>query len=176
MEREQTPGPHAYRKAQRCIELAERLRLPVVTLIDTRGADPSAPSESEGVAWAIASTFDALLGCAVPVVSFVTGEGGSGGALALACGDRLVAFSDSIFSVIGPEGAATILWRDATRADEAARLLRVTATDLLSLGIADRLIAGSPAPDVLADAIAAELETIGGRPDMAARHSRWRTE
>ena len=174
MDREQAPGAHAYRKAQRCIALAERLRLPVVTLIDTRGADPSAPSEREGIAWAIASTFDALLGCRTPVVSVVTGEGGSGGALALATGDRLIAFSDSIFSVIGPEGAATILWRDASRADDAARLLRLTAVDLVNMGIADRLISGPPAPDALADAVVTELELVGAEPDMAARHSRWR--
>ena len=174
MDREQSPGPHAYRKAQRCIALAERLRLPVVTLIDTRGADPSAASEREGIAWAIASTFDALLGCRTPVVSVVTGEGGSGGALALATGDRLIAFSDSIFSVIGPEGAAAILWRDASRADEAARLLRLTALDLSNLGIADRLLSGPPAPDALADAVVTELDAVGAQPDMAARHSRWR--
>lgn len=174
MDREHSPGPHAYRKAQRCILLAQRLRLPVATFIDTRGADPSAPSEAEGIAWAIASTFDAVLGCTTPVVAFVTGEGGSGGALALATGDRLVALSDSVFSVIGPEGAAAILWRDASRADDAARLLRLTAVDLLNLGIADRLIAGPPAPDALADALVSELELVGASPDMAARHSRWR--
>lgn len=174
MDREHSPGPHAYRKAQRCIRLASRLEIPVVTFIDTRGADPSAEAEREGIAWAIAETFDALLGCTSPVVSFVTGEGGSGGALALAVGDRLVAFADSIFSVIGPEGAAAILWRDASRAPDAARLLRLTAPDLNDLGIADRLIPGPPAPDALADALVAELEAIGTDPDMAARHSRWR--
>jgi len=175
MDRDHFPGPHAYRKAQRCVSLAQRLRLPIVTLVDTRGADPSAASEREGIAWAIASTFDALLGCTVPVVSFVTGEGGSGGALALAAGDRLVAFSDSVFSVIGPEGAAAILWRDATRADEAARLLRLTAVDLLNLGIADRLLTGPPSPDALADAVLVELDLIGPEPDVAARHARWRS-
>lgn len=173
------PGPAAYRLARRAIVIAERLRLPVVTLVDTRGADPSEDSEAGGIAWEIASLFAAVLAAHTPVLSVVTGEGGSGGALAFASGDRLVAFDDTIFSVIGPEAAAEILWRDSSKAEKAASLLRLTAHDLLTFGIADALVGGPPEPDRLRRTLAYHLDGLAAE-DVSAeertlrRRARWR--
>jgi acyl-CoA carboxylase subunit beta len=139
-DRDFAPGPRAYRKVRRLLNVAARLRVPVVTIIDMRGANPSDDSERGGIAWEIAMTLKSILTVPVPVVAVVTGEGGSGGAMALAVGDVLVAYSSSIFSVLEPEAAAEILWRDATRGADAATLLKLTARDLLSLGLADALI------------------------------------
>ena len=176
LDRHHHPGPAGYRKARRCLDIAARLRLPVLTLIDTRGADPSAESESGGIAWEIAALFETMLTVPVPVISLVTGEGGSGGALAFAAGDRLIAFETSIFSVIGPEGAAEILWRDADRAPEAARALKLGAADLLELGIADRLVGGLPTPSAVAAAFAATVDEIGPTGDPSeTRAARWRS-
>lgn len=173
LERDHHPGPHGFRKARRCLDIAARLRIPVVTLVDTRGADPSAPSEAGGIAWEIARLFEAMLRAPVPILSFVTGEGGSGGALAFATGDRLIAFGRSIFSVIGPEGAAEILWRDGGRASEAAAALRLTATDLLDLGIADEVVGGPATPEAIRYAIATQLDDVTW--NSAARRERWRS-
>ena len=174
LDRDHHPGPHAYRKARRCIEIAGRLGVPVLTVIDTRGADPSAASENGGIAWQIAKLFESVLTVQVPVISIVTGEGGSGGALAFACGDVLLAFRRSIFSVIGPEGAAEILWRDANRAPEAARALKLTADQLAELGIADRVIQGPPSPTAVRAAFVAALEGLGSGVLAGDRHTRWR--
>ena len=172
-------GPTAFRTARRALRIAEHLDLPVVTLLDTRGADPSGVAEAGGIAWEIAATFDAMLGAPVPILAIVTGEGGSGGALALAAGDLLVCFEDAIFSVIAPEAAAEILWRDAGRAEEAARLLRVTAHDLRALGLADAVIAGPPSAGSVRAAIAYHLDLLTGTEEagaarVAARRERWR--
>ena len=171
------PGPGAYRKARRCLDIAGRLRLPVVTLVDTRGADPSPASENKGIAGEIATTMDALLNARVPTLSLITGEGGSGGALAFAVTDGLLAMATSVFSVIGPEGAAQILWRDATRAPEAARLLRLASHDLVELGIADALVPDEASPAGLADVLAYHLDRIASLGDetrSGARYDRWR--
>lgn len=172
------PGPGAYRAARRALTIATRLDVPVVTLVDTRGADPGEGSEAGGIAWEIASTFEAMLSAPVPILAVVTGEGGSGGALALAAGDRLVVLEDAIFSVIAPEAAAEILWRDATRAEEAASLLRLTAPDLIALGVADAVL---PAPlnvSMLRDAVAYHLDdlstSVAAADPAAARRRRWR--
>jgi acetyl-CoA carboxylase carboxyl transferase subunit beta len=132
-------GPEGYRKALRLFRLAEKLSLPVVTLVDTPGAYPGVEAEERGQAATIAENILALTGLRVPVVSVITGEGGSGGALALAVGDRLLMFENSVYSVISPEGCAAILW-DSTAATRAAAALRLTAGDLLRLGIADGVI------------------------------------
>jgi acetyl-CoA carboxylase carboxyl transferase subunit beta len=140
LDRERLPGPGAYRKARRTLSIAERLGIPVLTLVDTRGAEPSEESEAGGIAWEIARLFEKMLCMSVPTVSIVTGEGGSGGALAFASTDVLLAFEGSIFSVIAPELAAQILWKDPTRAAEAARLLKLSSGDLQKLGIADGIL------------------------------------
>ncbi|MFN2389911.1 MAG: carboxyl transferase domain-containing protein [Actinomycetota bacterium] len=178
LDRAHAPGPGAFRKARRCLEVAARLRLPVVTLVDTPGADPSAASEAGGIAWEIARTFDAFLALPVPVVAVVTGEGGSGGALALATADRLVAYEGSIFSVIRPEAAAAILWRDPERAPDAARVLQLGARALLELGIADRLAPEPLSAPSLRALVAQELDGLGCGPSgealAEARRARWR--
>ena len=178
LDRDRAPGPSAYRKAIRCVQMAGRVGLPVVTLVDTGGADPSEASEAGGIAWAIAELFEAILQAPVPVVSVLTGEGGSGGALAFACGDVLLAFEEAVFAVIAPELAAEILWRDGGRAAAAARVLRVGAADLARLGVCDAVLPGRPTPGPLAAAVAYHLArladaTPAGARD-AARRRRWR--
>lgn len=178
LERGLAPGPAAYRKAIRCVRIAGRLGLPIVTLVDTGGADPSEASEAGGIAWAIAELFEAMLSAPVPVVSVLTGEGGSGGALAFACGDVLLAFEETAFAVIAPELAAEILWRDPTEAADAARLLKMGAADLARLGICDAVLPGRPTPERLAAAVAYHLARLGkeapGEARAAARRQRWR--
>jgi acetyl-CoA carboxylase carboxyl transferase subunit beta len=176
LDRERSPGPGAYRKARRAVKIAERLQLPIVTLVDTRGADPSPSSESSGIAWEIAELFQAMLEVNVPTISVVTGEGGSGGALAFACTDILLAYEGSIFSVIGPELAAEILWRDVERAPDAARVLKLTAKDLRELQIADGLLPDPPEPDSLRQAISYHLGRLesGHRDIVGSRLERWR--
>jgi acetyl-CoA carboxylase alpha subunit len=174
-----SPGPGGFRKARRCVEIAGRLRLPIVTIVDTGGADPSEASEAGGIAWEIAKLFEAMLEAPVPILSIVTGEGGSGGALAFATADTLLAYEDSIFSVIAPELAATILWRDRVRAAEAASLLRLTAHDLVELGIADGLIPEPFTADSLIRTVAyhlARLEQVDASGDelRMRRQERWR--
>jgi acyl-CoA carboxylase subunit beta len=132
--------PAGFRLAQRAVRLAGRLGLPVVTLVDTPGADPSPASEADGVAGEIARTLQALAECPTPVVSVCVGEGGSGGALALSYADRLLMTEHAVFSVIGPEGAAAILERDATHAPRVAGLLGLTSADLLRLGVVDEVV------------------------------------
>jgi len=175
MDRTLAPRPAAFRKAKRCLALAARLELPVVTLVDTKGADPSEMSEAGGIAWEIASLFEAMLAAPVPIVACVTGEGGSGGALAFATGDALLIFDHAVFSVIGPEAAAAILWRDAERAPDAARALKLTSRELERLGIADAVLPEPVGGASLADAVAYHLDRIEDGPDLVARRrKRWR--
>ncbi|WP_207929158.1 acetyl-CoA carboxylase carboxyltransferase subunit alpha [Actinomadura sp. 6K520] len=134
------PTPAGYRKAARLMRLAAKLGVPVVTLVDTPGAYPGIEAEAEGQAVAIADNLRLMTGLPVPVVSVVTGEGGSGGALALAVANKVLAFSNTIYSVISPEGCAAILWRDPGAAPRAARELRVDARSLLELEIVDAVI------------------------------------
>lgn len=134
------PHPEGYRKVLRFLEHAERFGMPVVTLVDTPGAYPGVEAEERGQAGVIAQVLVRLTRLRVPVVCVVTGEGGSGGALALATGDRLLMLENSFFSVISPEGCAAILWRTTDAAPAAARALRITAADLLQLGITDSII------------------------------------
>ncbi len=138
------PHPEGYRKALRLMEHAQRFGMPVVTLVDTPGAYPGVEAEQRGQASAIAQVIMRASRLRVPLVCVVTGEGGSGGALALATADRLLMLENSFYSVISPEGCAAILWRSADAAPAAARALRVTASDLLQLGIADAIIPEPP--------------------------------
>ncbi|MFM2279508.1 MAG: hypothetical protein RLZZ444_1739 [Pseudomonadota bacterium] len=132
--------PEGYRKAIRIMELADRFNMPVVTLVDTAGAYPGVGAEERGQAEAIARSTEMCLNLKVPVVSVIIGEGGSGGAIAIATGNRVYMLEHAIYSVISPEGAASILWRDSTRAKEAASNMKITAEDLKSLGIIDAII------------------------------------
>lgn len=132
--------PEGYRKAIRIMEMADRFGLPVITLVDTAGAYPGVGAEERGQAEAIARSTEMCLNMRVPIISVVIGEGGSGGAIAIATGNRVYMLEHAIYSVISPEGAASILWRDSTRAKEAAQNMKITAEDLKSLGIIDGII------------------------------------
>ncbi|MDB5410413.1 MAG: accA [Rhodospirillales bacterium] len=133
--------PEGYRKARRLMDLAERFNLPVVTLVDTAGAYPGIDAEARGQAEAIASAIDRCLKLRVPLVSTVIGEGGSGGAIALAAGNIVLMMEHAIYSVISPEGCSSILWRSADSTQDAAEALRLTAQDLLKLGVVDAIVA-----------------------------------
>ena len=132
--------PEGYRKAIRLVELADRFGLPIVTLVDTSGAFPGIQAEERGQAEAIARSTEACLNAGVPIVSAIVGEGGSGGAVALAAGNRVLMFEHAIYSVISPEGCASILWRTADKAPEAAEAMRITAQDLKSFGVIDDIV------------------------------------
>jgi len=132
--------PEGYRKAIRLMDLADRFSLPVVTLVDTPGAYPGKGAEERGQAEAIARCTEKCLQVGVPIVSVIIGEGGSGGAVAFATADRIAMLEHSIYSVISPEGCASILWKDAEKMREAAEALRLTAQDLLNLGVIDRIV------------------------------------
>ena len=132
--------PEGYRKVRRLLELAGRFNLPVLTFVDTAGAFPGIEAEARGQAEAIARSIEACLDAPVPVIATIIGEGGSGGAIALAAGDRVLMLEHAIYSVISPEGCASILWRDATQASIAAEALRLTAEDLRSLRLIDGVV------------------------------------
>ncbi|MBB1249055.1 MULTISPECIES: acetyl-CoA carboxylase carboxyltransferase subunit alpha [unclassified Rhizobium] len=132
--------PEGYRKAIRIMELADRFNMPIVTLVDTAGAYPGVGAEERGQAEAIARSTETCLNARVPIVSVVIGEGGSGGAIAIATGNRVYMLEHAIYSVISPEGAASILWRDSARAKEAASNMKITAEDLKALGVIDGII------------------------------------
>ena len=133
--------PEGYRKAERLMRHAEKFRMPVITFIDTSGADPTLGSEERGQAIAIAESLVTMAGLRVPIVATVIGEGGSGGALAIGVADRVLMLENSIYSVASPEGSASILWKDASKAPEAAERMRITAHELLAFGIIDDVIA-----------------------------------
>jgi acetyl-CoA carboxylase carboxyl transferase subunit alpha len=132
--------PEGYRKAIRLMQLADRFGLPVVSLVDTSGAFPGVQAEERGQAEAIARSTEQCLSLGVPMVAAVVGEGGSGGAVAIAAANRVLMFEHAVYSVISPEGCASILWRTADKAADAAEAMRVTANDLLSLGVVDRVV------------------------------------
>ncbi len=134
------PNPEGYRKALRLMQLADRFRLPIVTLVDTPGAYPGLGAEERGQAEAIAVNLREMGTFGVPIVTIVIGEGGSGGALAIAVADRVLMFENSVYSVISPEGCASILWRDGKQGAKAAEALRLTAPDLVSLDIVDAVL------------------------------------
>jgi acetyl-CoA carboxylase carboxyl transferase subunit alpha len=135
------PRPEGYRKALRLMKLAERFGLPVLSFVDTPGAYPGIDAEERGQAEAIARNLIEMAGLRVPIVVTVTGEGGSGGALALGVGDRILILEYAVYSVISPEGCAAILWKDQERKAQAAEAMKLTAPDLLELGVVDEIVA-----------------------------------
>jgi len=135
------PKPEGYRKAQRLMRMAEKFSIPVVTFIDTPGAYPGVGAEERGQSEAIASSLYLMAGLKTPIISVVIGEGGSGGALAIGVGDKLLMLQYSIYSVISPEGCASILWKSAEKAEEAAEAMRITATHLNNFGLVDEVLA-----------------------------------
>lgn len=175
-------NPEGYRKAQRLMRAAEKFGRPVICLVDTSGAHCGMGAEERGQGEAIASSLITMSGLKVPIVSLIVGEGGSGGALALAAGDRVLMLSGAVYSVVSPEGAASILWKDPSRAAEAADALRVTAKDLMELGIVDDVVDDSRlgsrafARD-LASRLASEVDDLLGLgPDelVQGRYERFR--
>ena len=132
--------PEGYRKTVRLLKLAEQFDIPVITLVDTSGAYPGIGAEERGQAEAIARSTEACLGLKVPLVSIIVGEGGSGGAVALAAGNRVMMMEHAVYSVISPEGCASILWRTSDNAEDAANALKITAQDLLKLNVIDEII------------------------------------
>ena len=133
-------NPEGYRKALRCMKLAEKFGRPILTFVDTPGAYPGLGAEERGQAEAIARNLREMARLKVPIITTITGEGGSGGALALAVADRVLMMENSVYSVISPEGCASIMWRDASKKETAAQALRITATDMKELGVIDEII------------------------------------
>ena len=180
------PRPEGYRKALRVMKLAERFGRPVLTFVDTPGAYPGLDAEERGQAEAIARNLLEMAELRVPVVVTVTGEGGSGGALALGVGDRVLILEYGVYSVISPEGCAAILWKDQEKKSQAAEAMRLTAPDLLDLGVVDEIVPeplGGAHTDVPAaakavgDAVERTLKGLVGQPIeklLAARYARFR--
>lgn len=156
--------PEGYRKAVRLMELADRFGLPVITFVDTAGAYPGVDAEERGQAEAIARSTDCCLGLGVPLVSVIIGEGGSGGAIAIATANTVLMLEHAIYSVISPEGAASILWRDAARARDAAAAMKITAQDLKKLGVVDEVI-----PEPMGGAHRDRTEAIRRTGEVLAR-------
>jgi len=173
--------PEGYRKARRLMRLADRFGLPVLTFVDTNGAFPGIDAEARGQAEAIARAIETCLDIKVPFVASVIGEGGSGGAIALAAGNTVLMLENAIYSVIPPEGCSAILWRDGAHAEEAAEALRLTAQDLLRLGVVDHIVAEplggahrlpKEAVDALGAAIDEALRPLLGLDGNALRDQR----
>ncbi len=176
--------PEGYRKAMRVMKLAEKMNIPIITIIDTPAADPGPESESRGIGEAIASNLMEMSLLKVPVISLVIGEGGSGGALGIGVGDYLLMLQYAVYSVIPPEGCAAILWRDPTKAAQAATALRVTANDAVELGVADSIVpeplggahrAPAAAADKAGELLWEELESLRQLPVpdlLRMRHER----
>lgn len=173
--------PEGYRKAIRLMEMAGRFGLPVVTLVDTSGAFPGIEAEERGQAEAIARSTEACLALPVPMVAAIVGEGGSGGAVALASAERVLMFEHAVYSVISPEGCASILWRTAEKAPQAAEAMKMTAQDLAQLGVIDRIVpepAGGAqrdprtAAETLGAAIGEELDALSGKSAKQLRRLR----
>ena len=180
------PHPEGYRKSMRLMELAERFRLPVVTFVDVPGAHPGPESEERGIAEAIARSIGLMTRLRTPIVVVITGEGGSGGALAIAVGDVVVALENAVYSVISPEGCASILWRTPDKAMAAAVAMKMTAADQAALGVVD-VVVPEPAEGAQADhpetarrlkaAIVAQLDALSVVPLdelVEARYRRYR--
>ena len=173
--------PEGYRKAIRLMKLADKFGLPVITLIDTSGAYPGVGAEERGQAEAIARSVETCLNISVPLISCIVGEGGSGGAVALAVGNKVLMFEHAIYSVISPEGCASILWRTAEKAKDAAKALKITAEDLIKLKIIDEIIPeplGGAHRDAdktfaaLGDALERTLAELSGLPPQKLRDLR----
>lgn len=173
--------PEGYRKAVRLMEMADRFGLPVISFVDTAGAYPGIDAEERGQAEAIARSTDCCLALGVPTVSVVIGEGGSGGAIAIATANSVLMLEHAIYSVISPEGAASILWRDAARAKDAAAAMKITAQDLKKLGVIDEIIpepkggahrAASEAITATGEAIGRALKSFEGLSPDALRAQR----
>lgn len=173
--------PEGYRKAIRLMNLASRFNLPILSFVDTAGAYPGRGAEERGQAEAIAQSIQACLNAQTPLIATIVGEGGSGGAIALAAGNRVLMFEHAVYSVISPEGCASILWRSAEKAQTAAEALRLTADDMLTLGVIDGIVpepVGGAHRDIalalenLGDAIAEQLSAFTDMDAEALKQDR----
>ena len=181
------PGPEGYRKALRLMRQAEKFRRPILTFIDTSGAYPGLEAEERGQGEAIARNLFEMSRLEVPVIAVITGEGNSGGALALGVANRVLMLENAVYAILSPEGFASILWKDAARSAEACELMKLTAPDLLSLGVIDDIVPEPEGGAHLASAIAfrqldraltrhlAELDKLGGKALSAERYQKFRS-
>ena len=182
-----TPNPEGYRKALRVMQVAEKFRRPILTLVDTDGAYPGIHAEERGQAEAIAHNLREMAGLEVPIIATVIGVGGSGGALAIAVADRVLMMENSIYSVISPEGCAAIMWRDASKKELAAEAMRITATDLSELGCIDDIVpepeggahrdyeAAANLLDVSLQKHLSELKKVAPADLLVSRYNKFRT-
>jgi acetyl-CoA carboxylase carboxyl transferase subunit alpha len=173
--------PEGYRKAVRLMTLADRFKLPVITLVDTAGAFPGTASEERGIAEAIARSTEKCLDLSVPLIALIIGEGGSGGAVAIATGNQVMMMEHAVYSVISPEGCASILWRSSDKAPDAANAMRITAQDLLSLKVIDKIVPeplggahrdSQAAINAAGDAISGALEAAQGKDASQLKRER----
>jgi acetyl-CoA carboxylase carboxyl transferase subunit alpha len=180
------PNPEGYRKALRAMHIAEKFSRPILTFVDVTGANPGLGAEERGQAEAIALNLREMVRLEVPIITIITGEGGSGGALAIAVSDRVLMMENAIYSVISPEGCASIMWRDASKKELAAEALRITAADLKQLGCIDAIVAEPPGgahvdPDTAAKLVdealqqhLAELKSQPARELVGSRYEKFR--
>ena len=174
------PNPESYRKAIRFMKQAEKFKRPVITFIDTKGAYPGIEAEEKGQGEAIASSMLQLSGLKVPVIAIVIGEGSRGGALALGVGNRVIMLENAIYSILSPEGYASILWKDASRAKEAAEKMKLTAQDLLELNIIDKIVEEKTFEQTAQDLKAeiehgvAELKKLSAEELVESRYQKYR--
>jgi acetyl-CoA carboxylase carboxyl transferase subunit alpha len=180
------PNPEGYRKALRAMHIAEKFSRPVFTFVDVTGANPGLGAEERGQAQAIALNLREMARLQVPITTIITGEGGSGGALAIAVSDRVLMMENAVYSVISPEGCASIMWRDATKKELAAEALRITAPDLMELGCIDAIVSEPPGgahtdPDAAAKLVDealqrhfSELKKVSAKALVASRYDKFR--
>jgi acetyl-CoA carboxylase carboxyl transferase subunit alpha len=180
------PNPEGYRKALRAMQIAEKFSRPVFTFVDVTGANPGLGAEERGQAQAIALNLREMARLKVPIITIITGEGGSGGALAIAVSDRVLMMENAVYSVISPEGCASIMWRDASKKELAAEALRITAPDLMELGCIDAIVAEPPGgahtdPDKAAQLVDealqrsfSELQNMPAKELVALRYNKFR--
>jgi acetyl-CoA carboxylase carboxyl transferase subunit alpha len=180
------PNPEGYRKALRAMHIAQKFSRPIFTFVDVTGANPGLGAEERGQAEAIALNLREMARLQVPIITTITGEGGSGGALAIAVSDRVLMMENAVYSVISPEGCASIMWRDATKKELAAEALRITAPDLMELGCIDAIVPEPPGgahtdPDTAAKLVDealqrnfSELKKIPGKELVASRYDKFR--
>ena len=171
------PHPEGYRKALRLMKQAEKFGRPIITFINTAGAFPGSGAEERGQGEAIARNLLEMSDLKVPIIAIINGEGGSGGALALAVADRVWMLENAMYSILSPEGFATILWKDSSRAPEAAELLKITSKDLLKNGVIDKIISEENTIDILKAALITELDTLSKLTTdelVEARYQRFR--
>jgi acetyl-CoA carboxylase carboxyl transferase subunit alpha len=181
------PNPEGYRKALRAMKIAEKFGRPILTFVDVTGANPGLGAEERGQAEAIAINLREMARMRVPILTIITGEGGSGGALAIAVSNRILMMENAIYSVISPEGCASIMWRDAAKKELAAEALRITAPDLIELGCVDEIVPEPPggahtdhdaAAKLVDEALQKSLSDLKGMPAdalIAARYEKFRT-